>query len=369
MARIFQIMAITSLIAILSCAGWFPFEDYDYSLENLKIGIAYPQVRNENEIEASILAMKELGIDRTRIGCSWSNREPSRDEYYWGPFDTRMRLLADAGVSVLLTLETHNWPDWLPDDPEHDDEIALNEFREFISDLLQRYGLNIARIQFGNEWNWEIDDYFAGSEEAFIKYSNILAEETRTLRKTMGIGNPVIVLGSFSARQALAFDQGLIDSVIIEGRPAYLDRLTAYSALPAEERMSARVAKILAGTEYEELDVHFYDDFTQWDLHLQAYINAWRGAGGSGTIPVIASEFGGPYPERLYYQFGLPNEALLAKRIVDYVHTLDSMGLMEAYFFKLQYGGQNIEHPDSYLMDFFGRKTFAYDVMLRFGEN
>ena len=173
-------------------------------------------MRNEAEIEASVSAISEAGLSWVRIGCDWSLREPEKDNYYWEPLEARLQAFHDAGISVLLSIETHQWPDWTAaDDPEHDDPQTLDEFRAFVGDLLSAYGGMIQRIQLGNEWNWEIDDYFSGSEAAFISYTNIVSEEVRSYRSAGSLDSPSIVLGSFSGGRALAYDQGLISEIVL----------------------------------------------------------------------------------------------------------------------------------------------------------
>lgn len=330
------------------------------------LGIAYPPVGNKAEIRETIAAMKDLGLSCVRIGCDWSLREPRKDRYYWDPLEERLRAFADAGISVLLTLETHAWPGWLPKKgKKRDDPQTLLEFREYVRDLLDIYGSIIFRIQVGNEWNWEIDDFFDGSEQAYIAYANILADEVRRYRNKTGAAGPTIVLGSFSARAALAYDRGLVSEIRIEGRSVYLDQVRKYAALPPAERMYARVRTVISAAEFEMLDVHFYDDYPDWALHLQAFLDTVREISGPAPVPVLVSEFGGPYPVDLYPEFGTPSPELLARRLPEYVRTLQSIGIAEAYFFRLRQGYSPIPHADSYLVDRQGGRTPAYEAMKR----
>ncbi len=365
----FAVLALLLITTAYSCALFFDYDAYDYSLNKLKVGVAFPLVRNESETANTVAHIEDLGLDYVRIGCDWSFREPVEDQFSWNSIDYRLNAFSKAGIKVLLSIETHNWPDWLKDlDAEHDDTKTLQEFREFVTELLRLYGTKIERIQAGNEWNWEIDEYFNGSEEAYIKYANILSEEVNLFRTENNLTKPTIVLGSFSARHALAYDQNLISQITIEGEAVYQDELTSYAALPVEDRMTSRVQNILSNASYEMLDIHFYDDYPDWNTHLTAFRNACRASGGDYNTPVIVSEFGGPYPADLYSQFGRPSENLLAERLVNYMHTLDSLNIMEAYFFKLQQGSADIAHPDSYLLNFLGGKTPAYNVMKNFGN-
>ncbi len=364
---ILPVLTALILTLSLSCTTQeFPFEDYDYTLDSLEIGIAFPSVRTPSELSETITAMTDLGTDWARIGFDWSFREPSEDTYSWDALANRLNAFADAGIKVLLTVETHSWPDWLPVDAEHDDSVTLAQFRELMADFLTAYGDKVARIQLGNEWNWEIDDYLNGSEEAFISYTNILSEEVTNYRTANSSSTPTLVLGSFSARHMLAYDQGLATEVTIEGQSVFEDQVAEYAALPASERMTVRVENILSNTNVEMLDIHFYDDNDDWSKHMQAFRTAAQNSGLDYSIPVIVSEFGGPWPERLYDELGRPSEYDLASRLPGYMHTLDSLDVEEVYFFKLKEGSTDIQHPDSYLLDSSGNKAFAYGVIKRF---
>lgn len=334
------------------------------SAGKMLLGAAYPPVRDEGELRETIATVRDLGLSRVRIGCDWSLREPRKDRYSWAPFEARLRAFSEAGISVLVTLETHDWPAWLPKgDPEHDDPRTLSEFREYVHALLESYGSLISRIQVGNEWNWEIDDYFGGSEEAYGAYANILAREVRSYRGTTGKDGPTIVLGSFSARSALAYDRGLVSEVRVEGRSVYRNQVRKYAALPTEERASARVRAVLSAADFEMLDVHFYDDYPDWALHLRAFLDSVREIRGPAPVPVLVSEFGGPYPVELYPEFGPPAPELLALRLPEYVRTLESIGIVEGYFFRLRQGDSDVPHLDSFLVDREGGRTPAYEAM------
>jgi len=336
----------------------------DFSPKGIRLGAAYPSIRDEKEVSDSISAMQDLGLSCARLGCDWSLREPEDGRFYWTPLAYRLQAFADADIPILLTLETHDWPAWLPSgDPGHGDPETLAAFRRYVRELLSLFGEKIHRIQVGNEWNWEIDDFFGGSEEAFIAYANILADEVRRYRAESGQEGPAVVLGSFAARHALAYDRGLISGIRVEGRSVWEREIRNYGRRPPDKRMAPRVMNVLANAEFEILDIHFYDDYQDWGTHLRAFLAALEEARGKGNIPVIASEYGGPYPLDLYPVFGVPDRVLLSRRLPDYIRTLDSIGVAEAYFFKLQQGKGDIQHPDSFLIDSAGKRTPAYYAM------
>jgi hypothetical protein len=354
-----------SALLLIACATEpFDFDAYDYGLERLVIGAAFPPLQQEADVSFTIAACKELGIGWIRYQESWLNREPEKDGFNWEPMDTRIEMLHRAGIKILLTLGGQEWPAWLNSSPGRNDESTLYQFREYVAALLLRYAGKIERIQFGNEWNWEIDDYMAGDEEAFIAYANIVHEEAYRLSEEL---RPTIVLGSLNGLSYLAFDQGLVSRIKIEGREPYQERIAAYSAKP-DRALSKRAENILAKARYDMLDIHLYDDYENWPIYLQA-LRAVEREVGKPESPVLVSEFGGPYPVSLYGFFGgKPRQSVLARSLVRYVKTLDSMELEEVYFFALAEGGPERYHQDSYLFTIKRQKTPAHEVMRRFGQ-
>lgn len=350
-------------LSFTACSGApFNFDAYDYNLHSLTLGMAFPPVQQEADVNKTIAICNELNIGWVRIQEAWPNREPAQDSFSWGPMDTRISLLHNAGIKILLTLSGHEWPAWLNSTAGHDEPATLAQFREYVAALLARYAGKIDRIQFGNEWNWEIDDYMAGDEEAFIAYANILYEEVYKLASSL---RPTVVLGSLNGLVYIAADQGLVTRVVILNREPYQERVAAYLAAPTR-LLSTRASNVLSNAQYDMLDIHMYDDWGNWPFYLQA-IRALETHIGKTNTPVVLSEFGGPYPIDLYDFFGgKPSPDILAASIPDYLHTLDTMDLEEVYFFAPTEDPSRY-HPDSFLINAAGTEMPSYEVMRRFG--
>ena len=357
----YGVLSLVAALILTGCDLFFDYDAYDYELDSLELGVAFPPAQDAGQLTATIAACRELGFTRVRIQESWASREPQKDSYNWGPLDTRIGMLHDAGIRILLTLGAHEWPGWLAPSATHGEPETLGRFRHYAADLLARYDGRIDRIQFGNEWNWEIDDYFGCSESAYVAYANVLYEE---VMKRPAASRPTAVLGSLNGLAYLALDQGLIDSIVILGREPYADEIAAYLASP-DRALSKRAAYVLRNANYEMLDIHLYDDAENWPAYLQA-LNAAASAAKGATFPVLVSEFGGPYPVSEYgFYGGRPRRSVLAGCLPDYLHALDSMDVQEAYFFSLKEDPARY-HRDSFLVDLWGFPTFAFEVLRRF---
>ena len=101
----------------------------------------------------------------------------------------------------------------------------------------------------------------------------------------------------------------------------------------------ARIDSVLTYAQYDIIDLHLYDDVEQWDEYYYDFAD-------TVTRPILVSEFGGPNlnyePYTLSYH---------ADRVYEYIKKIDSIGITEAYFFKLIEGGANPAHNGSGLLD------------------
>jgi len=358
---------LLAAVSLVSCAAPFPYDDYGYAVTDLELGIAFPGVSSPEALQKTIAALTDFSQSYVRIGEHWSLRETADDVFSWGPLETRLDAFSAAGIKVLLSIESHEWPAWLSSTGAHSETATLDQFRYFVRELLRLYGDRIEYIQFGNEWNWEIDTYFAGDENAFIDYTNILGEEVTSWRNSVSGSTPVHVLGSFAGGNQLAYDQGLLSSIVIDGTPVYTEKVSAYGALPQSERVTVRTRHVLQDAAFEMLDIHLYDNVQDWDKSVSAYQQALADVGKS-SLPLIVSEFGGPWATDLYPEFGKPSPNILADRLVSYVHTLDGLPVSVAFFFKLNESSEPEYHNDSFLIDRWGSHMPAYGVLTRFGD-
>lgn len=346
------------VVTISACTTPFPFDQYDYTLESLELGVAFPPVANAQEREFTTMHLDELGMTTLRINQQWALREPTRDQYNWDPLTGRIQGLRASGKEIFLTIDMKEFPRWT-------DALSLGEleaeFRQFISLLLAQFGSDIRYLQYGNEWNWEIDEYRNGSDDEFIALSTALHDEVRTLPVH---DRPAVVLGSISigGLRGIAFSQGGIDNVYFDGQPLYTDA-ELHEAEVALPQAVPRMRAIIGAIPFDVVDLHLYDDFWNWPTYVSAFRELAEEAGrGPSTYDIVTSEFGGPHP---YLE--PTSEWYRAKRLVEYVHALDALPVELALYFKLvESPGATVAHPNSYLLDRRLEPTLTYEVIRRF---
>jgi len=303
--------------------------------------------------------LNTLSIDRIRIGQAWELREPARDEFNWEPLDARIDRFRDEGIDLFITLEMKNMPAWLEGLTADEREV---EFREYVAAFLQRYGADVEFIQFGNEWNWEIDAYLHGDDGEFTNLANLLYSEVMQLPAS---ARPTVVLGSVAigGLRGLAFALTELENVFFDGVPLYGEEELA-AADQAEPEALERYRNIVGAVNFEAVDLHIYDDYWNWDIYRNSFETLLSQAGKDmADYRVLASEFGGPHPD-----LESLDEGYKADRLVAYVQTLDEIGFEIAYYFKLvEEEGADIAHPNSFLIDTDLKRMPAFEVMRRFG--
>jgi hypothetical protein len=349
-----------------SRTGWEPApfdytpEAYDYAIDTLELGIAFPPNGNQVQRAFTTQQLAVLSIDRMRIAQRWSLREPERDDFNWAPLESRMDDFSAAGLELFITLEMKGMPDWLAGLGEAE---RANAFRAYAAALLSRYGGDIAFIQFGNEWNWEIDAYFDGNDDEFVRFANVLYDE---VMKLPAHARPTVVLGSVAigGLRGLAIAQGRLSNVYFDGTPLYTEE-ELNEAHAAMLKALPRYQRIVDGVRFEAVDLHLYDDFWNWEVYRDSFAALLSEAGKDlADYRILASEFGGPHPD-----IEPSEEGYKADRLVSYVQTLDDIGIEHAYYFKLvEEPGSGIAHPNSFLIDRNLELTPAFEVMKRFGK-
>jgi hypothetical protein len=267
----------------------------------------------------------------------------------------------DEGIDLFITLEMKDMPAWLE---SLDDGEREAEFREYVTAFLGRYGEDVEFIQFGNEWNWEIDRYFNGDDAEFIRFANLLYAQVMELPPDT---RPTVVLGSLAigGLRGLTFALTERENVYFDGVPLYGEEELA-AADQAEPEALERYRTIVEEVNFEAVDLHLYDDFWNWNVHHDSFAELLSQAGKDmADYQVLASEFGGPHPD-----LEPAGEGYKADRLVSYVQTLDEIGIEIAYYFKLvEEEGTSIAHPNSFLIDSDLERVPAFDVMKRFGEH
>ena len=365
--RVFVVASAAVLTLLLAGCNLFPLNDsfdfdandYDYTIDDLAFGIAFPPNGNREQRDFTVEQLEALSIDQIRIGQAWELREPERDQFNWAPLDARTERFRDEGIDLFITLEMKDMPEWLESLDAADREA---EFREYVTAFLGRYGEDLEFIQFGNEWNWEIHEYLHGDDAEFTRFANLLYTEVMELPPD---ARPTVVLASVAigGLRGLAFAQDRLENVYFDGRPLYgEDDLEAADQARPEEL--PRYRDIVGQVDFEAVDLHLYDDYWNWETYRDSFGELLAEAGKDmADYQLLASEFGGPHPD-----LEPSGEGYKADRLVSYVQTLDEIGVEIAYYFKLvEEEGADIAHPNSFLIDRNLERVPAFEVMRRFG--
>ena len=293
-------------------------------LIQLELGLSFPPVNNADQREFTEEQLEALSVRLVRFAENWRNREPEPGRYNWTPLDGRLDWVQENRVSLLLTIQS-NGPDWACD-PDYRNErscvyLDQQDFSNYVHALLQRYPNQIDKIQFGNEWMSQY--WYAGSAQDFVRFHNILYEAVQTHSP-----HTLVVLGGFSygTLKVMAFCEGYLDTyeAIRGGQVIELNRNECETS--EAHAIRERILFVLENAFYDLLDFHFYDDVENWPIILDVSQELFP-----TESPIIVSEFGGP---NLFWELPYSDE-FQAERLVEYIQTLDLMGIEEAYFFKL----------------------------------
>lgn len=315
----------------------------DSCINNVRLGISFPPVTDGLQMEFSRIHLENLDVSLFRMAEDWAYREATQGVYSWEGLDARMNWIEENNYDVLLTIQS-NGPDWACNSNlQNDRSCAFSDstaFRKYIDTLLVRYGNNITKIQFGNEWHSEY--WYIGYAEDFIKANNTLWESVQENAPQVDV-----VLGGFSSgtMTSLAGCYGYLDSVRLADEIVWhqLDAIIAHCNTPEIQYIAARQDSILTMCNYDIIDMHLYDDVELWPLyyHIMDSITG-------GDYPIIVSEMGGP---NLINELPYSDEFQSA-RLYQYIKCVDSLMIPEVYFFKLITGGDAAEyHLESGLID------------------
>lgn len=335
--------------------------EIDYRLKQVELGLSFVPDSKKLHRQDTLKHMTYLGVDKIRMAQSWHLRQPDINTYHWQPLKERLDFYENNNIDVLMTLDIKTFPDWTHQLGE--DEI-LTYYEAYVGTLLDLYGKQINSIQVGNEWNWEIEDYLAGNVGIFIQMNNILYDAVEAME---GQSKPNVVLGSISigGLRALAFEQELMDNVYFKEGPLYSEEdIAKYQEEIQATNVLAR--RLLSECKFDLVDLHFYDDYWNWSIYIEAFENELMEVGliqNSGDMPIIASEFGGPDPK-----MEPEDDTYRARQLAYYITTLDGLGVKEAYYFKLHEAvdKDTVYHPYSFLIERDGSKTETYEVLSQF---
>ncbi|MFH1761990.1 MAG: T9SS type A sorting domain-containing protein, partial [bacterium] len=312
-----------ALILVLLGNPLFPS---DTCLNALEVGISFPPVTNAEQRVFAKSHLDSLGIKIIRFSEEWKNREPVQGVFNWKSLDDRIDWAETNGYSILLTVQS-NGPDYACDTNQQNDNSCVisdtSAFRQYADTLLKRYSNRISKIQFGNEMI--SPDFFAGKISDFIMASNILYESTKKYSPQTEFVLGGIATGTlrrFSACRITEFFPfyagGSWGSITTTGQR------DSYCTENWVQEDNRDVQTLLLYANYDIVDLHLYDDPENWHHFISVIKKVVP------DKPIIASEFGGPNLAAAIY-----SDSLHSEQLYQYINKLDSLEIMEAYYFKL----------------------------------
>ncbi|MBI9109373.1 MAG: hypothetical protein JEZ04_21690 [Spirochaetales bacterium] len=310
-----------------------------YGTTDIVAGMSFPPFTNSQQMDFTIDKLKNLAIDRIRIGIDWRSREPEKGNFYWEPMDLRMNTARENNISVFLTIISLG-PKWacLPSGSDGACLLDENALKTFIEEILIRYE-NIDKIQFGNEWESGIEDGICYidrySVEKFVVYTNILYDAVQRLSP-----DTEVVLGGLTRTYPIAeyySEEGsypdftgirLSNGVTVENLKVKIDKIKEdYNSSGSKQN----IEWVFQNANYDIIDIHLYDDPENWPEYLTVIPKG---------KPVLVSEFGGPNSE-----FEDTSPDYQAERMEFYINAIEQLPITEAYYFKL------VESDTSYHKD------------------
>ncbi|MEM0997682.1 MAG: T9SS type A sorting domain-containing protein [Bacteroidota bacterium] len=324
----------TILILLFCCFTQMGWGQADSCLAHAEIGISFPPVADQTQRDFARQKLDSLGVKKMRFAEDWALREPTQGNFNWAPLDARIDWVANHGYELLLTIQSRG-PAWACGAQNAQSCVVNNlAFRTYLDSLLIRYPNQIAKIQFGNEW--QTDFWYVGNAQEYIASNNVLYAAVQAHSP-----NTEVVLGGFttSSLRFLAGCNGYV-SGFYEDDGTFIDSsfLAANCPTAQIQDVKARIDSVLSQAQYDLIDLHFYDDVEQWDAYYANFTDTI-------ATPIIVTEFGGPNmnvePYTPVYQ---------ANRVYEYIRKLDSLQISEIYFFKLVEGTANPAHSTSGLI-------------------
>lgn len=342
------IAILSGLNMLCSCDNDNPVNQSDPII----FGISFPPMQPSDLKLFTSPMLNELGVKDIHYMEHWDSREPTQDQYDWTASDSRFETIMQNDIVVNLTLNAVG-PEWNCEEGTTTDHYCQfkddEEFRQFVRDYLNRYHSYIDTLQFCNEWMWT----FEGTKEEYVELNNIVYEELQQINPSVhfALGSVAISKSNFLAlsEELLGAGADFVSFYVDEaGNPFQCDG-TPISYDPTDlEKFDETLNYVLVNAKYDELDIHLYDDFWNWDEYETAWRNRMQSLGLNRNIEIIVTEYGGPHPE---CEDGF-NQDFQAQRLAEYMNTLWDSGLKKAFFFK-PFGceGEGCAHPNSSLYE------------------
>ena len=318
-----------------------------------RLGISFPPVSNAKARAITLRHLKRLNCKLVRIDAPWRLREPRPGKYNWKPFDARVKALRSIGVDIMVTLSADG-PDWVSGKRSKNGRAVFKDakaWRRFVSAFVSRYSKHIHKLQFANEWD-SLGYWFPGTAQELVHLHNIFYETSKAIAPDL-----TIVLGGVTRSYPMLR--------LYTENPASLD----FSKMKLKEpnkitkklekgrhqlaRLKARVEHVFANAQYDECDIHLYDDCENWSICVDVIRTLT-------SRPIIVSEFGGPSSNYEVY-----SEDYHGQRIKAYLQVISKLPITEAYYFNL------VENPTTYhdrsgLLTRWLREKSAYRVFREF---
>jgi len=316
------------------------------------IGMSFPPVKNQAEIDFTLQNLDLLNVSNIRIAENWKNREPTQGNFNWQPLESRITALNEGGMNILLTIQSDG-PEWACGISNSKSCLFndWNEFEPYVKELLERIGPMLNAIQFGNEW----DNQFAGTAEQFLSFQNLFYDLVKKYRPDLNV-----VLGGITTRP-LIYEAMCLDNVRINQDEYRLQRQIDLNQFIQDDVCTRQrqsyasdlmdVKYLLSNARYDIADIHLYDTSDLWPQFVTRFKTMT-------DKPVYVTEFGGPNPD-----FELRDDAYQASRLATYLQTISQLPVERAYYFKLTDGG-DAYHDLSGLFDERGNPKPAFDVFL-----
>lgn len=319
-----------------------------------KLGIAFPPCSDVNQTNFSINHLNILGLNNTRINVEWNLRQPTKNTYDWSALSNRLSLFKSANKKVLITIDMKSLPQWWISLSVSDKII---EFKKFCNKLLTLYSGQIAYIQFGNEWNWEVESFLPEpKDQLFIDMTNVLYQEVKSFE---GL-KPLVSLGSIAigGLRIISYVAGSISNVQFE-KGLLFSAQDIINLNNNKDIYIQKIKNIIKNVNFDIIDLHLYDDYFNWKVYLQDYKNLINQC-NKNSENIIVSEFGGPHPTLEFV-----DEKNAKYKLNLYLSVLNEINPDLYLYFKMiqSVASPLVEHPDSFLIDSFLKTNERYDVI------
>ncbi len=307
------------------------------------------QVSYDNMAGWMDVAANQLSVNWVKMQVRWEDIEAEKDTYDWFYLDTYLPAAQAQGVNVLISVVTA--PAWAREPgvnlEAHGPPADINEYAQFVTDILERYPNMVHAVEVWNEMN--LDREWTSVEG--LSAANYVELLRATYQAVKAVDPGVIVVsGALSPT-------GLSDGVRAWDDFAYMDQLIAAGMLNYTDCVGAHHNGYNLSPQYtwdaapNDPSATFRGPFDNphhsWSFRstLQTYADKIALAGGDQRLCV--TEFGWPSAEGLDgvpEGFGFASDNTLAEQrdftvqAIEFMQQSDFVQL--AFLWNLNYGPQ-----------------------------